>query len=283
MRLILAALFLASVPGFSASLPLFFFPNTGQTDSSVRYLVQTPDLSARFRTDSATFQVEGQHVAVRFVGANPNVVVKGANLLDAKINFFLGSSDWKTDVPSYSKIVYRGLYPGIDMTYGGAGREVKSEFLVAAGADPRRIRLEYSETVSIDTEGNLKAGDTFREAAPEIYQQAGSVRVKIAGHYRLINPHTVGFELGAYDTTRPLVIDPVISYSTYLGGSSPTDITGIALDPSANLYVTGWTSALDFPINGAIYAANQGGDDIIVAKLNAAGTALRSLLKLHSR
>lgn len=274
MRLILAALFLAAVPGFSASLPLFFFPNTGQTDSSVRYLVQTPDLSARFRTDSATFQVQGQHVAVRFVGANPDVVVKGASRLDAKINFFLGTSDWKTDVPSYSKIVYRGLYPGIDMTYGGAGREVKSEFLVAAGANPRRIRLEYSEPVAIDTEGNLAAGDKFREPAPEIYQQVGSVRVKIAGRYRLITPHTVGFELGAYDTTRPLVIDPVISYCTYLGGSSPTDITSIALDSSANLYVTGWTSALDFPIDGAIYAANQGGDDIIVAKLNAAGTAL---------
>ena len=279
MRFTLATLVLAVVPGFSANqpdrpLPLFFFPNTGQADSSVRYIVQTPDLSAGFRPGDAIFHVHGQQLGVRFLGANPAVSIAGSGPLAAKVNFFLGTGDWKTDVPAYSKVVYHGLYPGIDMTYGGIGRQVKSEFLVAAGADPGLIRLQYSEPVSLDAQGNLISGDLFQEAAPEIYQQAGGRRMKIAGRYRLLDQHTVGFEIGFYDKSLPLVIDPTVSYCSYLGGSSTTAITGIALDSNANLYMTGWTDSLNFPINGAYQAANAGGVDIIVAKLSAAGTGL---------
>jgi len=276
---ILLGLFLAALPGFSApqgnrALPLFFFPNTGQTESAVQYIVQTPDLTAMFRRDGAVFQVHGQQTTVRFGGANPDVSIGGEEQLAAKINFFLGNSGWKTDVPSYAKILYRGLYPGIDMTYGGTGRQVKSEFLIAAGANPSLIRLEYSETVSIDEQGGLVAGD-FREAAPEIYQASGGSRVKIAGRYRVLDQHTVGFEIGAYDASAPLVIDPTISYCTYLGGSGVTAITGVAVDASDNLYVTGWTEAINFPTAGAVQASNQGGVDVIVAKLNSTGTGLQ--------
>jgi hypothetical protein len=278
MRFIIGLL-LAAVPGFSAglpdrSLPLFFFPNTGQTDSSVRYIVQTPDLSARFRPESVIFQAHQHQTSIRFLGANPGVSITGVDLLAAKINFFLGSSRWKTDVPSYSKIVYRDLYPGIDMTYGGAGRQVKSEFLVSPGADPALIRLAYSEPVSIDAQGSLLAGSDFREGVPEIYQQIGESRVTIHGGYRMLDAHTIGFEIGPYDHSVPLVIDPTVSYCTYLGGSAVTAIAGVAVDASANLYVTGWTAALNFPIDNSVQAANQGDDDVIVAKLNAAGTAL---------
>jgi hypothetical protein len=146
--------------------------------------------------------------------------------------------------------------------------------VIAPRADPGLIRLEYSEPVEIDAAGNLIAGGTFREATPEIYQQIGGNRVKIAGRYHVFDAHRIGFEIGAYDRSTPLVIDPVISYCTLLGGSSPTAITGLAVDSSDNLYVTGWTSALDFPIDGAVQAVNAGGVDAIVAKLNAAGTAL---------
>jgi len=278
MRLI-TGLLVAALPLLSAAqpdrpLPLFFFPNTGQADSSVLYIVQTPDLSARFRPDAAIFQAHQRSTSVRFVGANPGVSIEGADILAAKVNFFLGSSGWKTDVPSYSKILYRDLYPGIDMTYGGTGRQVKSEFLVSPGANPAVIRLEYSEPVSIDAEGSLIAGGDFREAAPEMYQQIGAHRLKIAGRYRVLDAHTVGFEVDSYNASVPLVIDPTISYCTYLGGSGVTAITGVALDGSANLYVTGWTEALNFPISGAVQASNQGGVDVVVAKLNPVGTAL---------
>jgi len=279
MRFTLATLFLVVVPGFSANqpdrpLPLFFFPNTGQADSSVQYIVQTPDLSGRFRPGEAIFQVHGQQVGVRFVGANPAVSIAGLEPLAAKVNFFLGTAGWKTDVPTYSKVIYRGLYPGIDMTYGGIGRQVKSEFLIAPGADPALIRLEYSEAVSLDAQGNLISGDLFREAAPEIYQHIGDARVKIAGQFRLLDRHTVGFEIGPYDASLPLVIDPAISYCSYLGGSNTTAIMGVAVDSSANLYMTGWTEALNFPIDGAYQASNAGSVNVIVAKLSAAGTGL---------
>lgn len=278
MRLTIA-LVLAAVPGFSAamperSLPLFFFPNTGQTDASVQYIVQTPNLSARFRRDSAILQAHGRQLTVRFGGASANVAIHGLEPLAAKVNFFLGNADWKTDVATYSKIAYQGLYPGIDMVYAGAGSQVKSEFLVAPGANPGMIRLDYSQPVSIDAEGNLMSGADFSEAAPEIYQQLGSARVKIDGRYRILDAHTAGFEIGAYDKSLPLVIDPTISYCTYLGGSSTSAITGVAVDSGSNLYVTGWTEALNFPIAGAVQASNQGGVDVIIAKLNAAGTAL---------
>jgi len=240
---------------------------------AVQYIVQTPELSARFRGDSAIFQVHGQQIGLRFIGANPDVTIGGVELLPAKINFFLGTGDWKTDVPSYSKIVYRNLYPGIDMTYGGTGRLVKSEFVVAPGADPNRIRLQYSKPVSIDGNGNLVA-DGFSEAAPEIYQSDGASRVKVFGRYRLFGDQTVGFEIDSYDPSKELVIDPTISYCSYLGGSSVSAIAGVAVDANSNLYVTGWTEALNFPIAGAVQAANQGGVDVIIAKLNSAGTAL---------
>ena len=98
--------------------------------------------------------------------------------------------------------------------------------------------------------------------------------MNIGGRYRILDAHTVGFEIGAYDASVPLVIDPTITYCTYLGGSGTTAITGVAVDSSDNLYVTGWTAALNFPIDNAVDASNQGGVDVIVAKLNAAGTAL---------
>lgn len=281
MRLLIVLL-LAVVPGFSAvvpdrSLPLFFFSNSGHDDSRVQYAVQTPAVTALFRADGAIFRSHGQQINVRFSGANPGATIKGMDTMAAKVNFFLGNSGWKTDLPTYAKIVYSGLYPGIDMTYAGIGGQVKSEFVVAAGANPDLIRLEYSDPVSIDAQGNLIAGsgrNAFREAAPNIYQQIGGTRVKIAGRYFLLDAHTVGFEIDDYDASAPLIIDPTISYCTYLGGSGITSITGVAVDQNSNLYVTGWTEALNFPIAGAVQAANQGSVDVIIAKLNSAGTTL---------
>ncbi len=268
------ALLLAAAPVFAASrpesrLPLFFF-STAPDD----FLVQSPDLSARFRPDSATFRVHRQQFRVRFVGASRRTVLKGMEPLGAKVNLILGGPPYRTDLPTYSKIVYRGLYRGIDMTYGGTAAEhVKSEFIVWPGASTNSIQLEYSEPVTRDARGDLHIGD-FMEEAPKIYQRVGVSRVRIEGHYRLIDAYRVGFEIGAYDKSLPLVIDPTISYCTYLGGSGLTSITGVAADASSNLYVTGWTEALNFPTAGAVEATNQGDVDVIVAKLNTAGTTL---------
>ncbi len=285
MRSIIGLLLLAVAPGFAAqaerSLPLFFFPNSGQTDSSIRYIVETPKLRAGFRADSVIFQVDGMRAQLRFEGANPGVAIEALEPMPGKVNFFAGQNakDWMTGLPTYHKIVYRGLYPGIDMTYGGSGSRIKSEFIVAPGADPNQIRLAYegADRLYVDTNGDLVisgSGAELREEAPVIYQDNARGRTRVEGRYRLLDAHTVGFEIGAYDASKVLIIDPVISYCTYLGGNSTSAVTGLAVDTAGDLYVTGWTAALNFPIAGAVQAANQGGVDAFIAKLNPTGTAL---------
>ena len=276
-RLISSLLCLAATPGFSSikegSLPLFFVQHAHA------YAVATPELQAAFTGDSATFRIHGEQIRVRFEGASKGVTLEGIDPLAARANFFLGQDPrgWRTGVPAFQKILYRGLYPGIDLIYSGTNDRIKSEFTVAPGADPLLLRLAYSGTLSIAVNGDLiasDAGSELRERAPEIFQETAAGRVQVAGRYRLIDDRTAGFEMDSYDASLPLVIDPVISYSTYLGGTGMSAVTGLAVDSGGNLYVTGWTEALDFPIVGAAQAANQGGVDVFVAKFNPTGTAL---------
>src|SRR5277367_1043905 len=272
MRYAVGLVLLAAAPGFAQqerrqaerSLPAFFIPNAGQTDPSVRFLVDTPELRAGFTAGSAIFQLDRFTLGVRFTGANAEAAIEGVGALSASANFFIGDRprDWKTNLPVYQKILYRNLYPGIDMSYGGAGHRIKSEFLVAPGADPDQIRLDYSgATLSVAPNGDLlihsgDGGGEAREEAPVVYQESMGARVQIPGRYHLLDTHTVGFEISAYDRSRALVIDPVLSYGTYLGGSGIGAVTGIAVDSSGDLYATGWTESLNFQIAGPIQASN---------------------------
>jgi hypothetical protein len=258
MRALIGILLLAVAPGLAEtgrSLPMFFFPNAGQVNSSIRFIAETPEFRAAFRADSVTFRNQGAAIGVRFVRANPDVTIEGSEPLPGRANFLIGnnSKDWKQGIPTYHQILYRGLYRGVDVTYGGSGRRLKSEFNVAAGADPRQILLEYegADRVSIDTNGDLlvTAGPMeLREEAPAIYQESVNGRVHVQGRYHLAGHRTVGFEIAAYDDSKPLVIDPVISYCSYLGGSSIGAITSLAVDGAGDLYIAGWTEAIDFPI-----------------------------------
>jgi Beta-propeller repeat len=291
-RFMTGLLLLSALPGFAVTaergLPAFFIPNAGQAHPSIRYLVETPDLRAAFTERSAIFQVHGLRLEVHFRGASREVRLEGEEPLEGKANFLIGNqpANWRTALPVYHQIRYRDLYPGIDMTYGGMGKRIKSEFRVAPNADPRRIRLDYSgaSSLTIDANGRLQIrglviGDDghmeVREEAPVVYQEdSDGTRVYVPARYELHDGHTVSFGVGAYDRSKPLIIDPVLSYATYLGGSGMSAVTGVAVDTSGNLYVTGWTESIDFPIHDALQAANQGGVDAFVAKLNAAGDTL---------
>jgi hypothetical protein len=202
--------------------------------------------------------------------------------LPGRANFLIGSDPraWHTNLPTFQGIAYRNLYPGIDLIYTGANAAFKSEFRVASGADPHRIRLEYTgiDQLSIDSDGDLiaRAGEMrLCDHAPVAYQESPrGVRTPVAARYRLLGDRTVTVDLGAYDAALPLVIDPVISYATYLGGTAQSAVTALAVDASGNLYAAGWTEAIDFPVSNAIQAVNRGGVDAFMFKLNAAGNTL---------
>ncbi len=283
-RYLLSLSLLAAAPVFAESpqrvehsFPAFFIPNAGQSDPAVRFLVRTPSLNAAFVADGAVFELGPLALRVAFEGANPTVKIDGEYRLDGTANFLTGDQPqrWKTNLPTYQKILYTNLYPGIDLTYGAAGDRIKSEFLIAPGADPHQIRIQYSgaDRLSIESNGDLLitgAGAEAREEAPVVLQHGAP----IPGRYVLLDSQTVGFEIGAYDSTQPLLIDPVLSYATYFGGTGMSDITGLAVDASGDLYITGWTESLNMQIAAPIQASNAGGVDAFVAKLNPAGTSL---------
>lgn len=273
MRFLIGLFLLTTAPVLAAenraSIPIFFIE-----DSRSHFVVDGPDMRAAFTSEGAVFQARESQVRVRFGGANARAEVRGAGPM-GHANFLIGSDPraWRRELPAFQEILYRELYPGIDAAYSGAGGHLKSEFRVAPGADPGQIRLEYSGNLSIDAAGSLHAGN-LREQAPLIYQDTAAGRVSVNGRYRLFDARTAGFEIQAYDQRLPLVIDPVISYATYLGGTGQGAVTGVAVDSTGNLYATGWTEALNFPIVGAEQAANQGGVDVFVVKLNAVGSTL---------
>ncbi len=272
MRLIVTMLsWAAFAVAATPQLPVMFL----QSEGTGRYVAQGARVGAAFSPWGVSFRSEGREVRLRWLGTNAGARPQGREELGARVNYLIGrdARRWRTDVPAYDGVRYPDLYPGIDLTYQSAGEWIKSEYVVRPGANPGDIRMEYTEDLSLDADGSLRVGG-LREAAPEVYQQGSAGREPVTARYRVVGSRVVEFEIGAYDPSRTLVIDPVISYATYLGGSGAAAVTGAAVDAAGNLYVTGWTDALNFPIAGAFQAANRGGVDAFVAKFNPTGTAL---------
>ena len=283
MRHLLIAL-LAVLPALAATpdtgrIPLFFIENHGQAAPEVRFMAQGSGLTAYFTPEAALFRVAGAAVRLQFLGSSPSVRLEGSGLLQARANFLTGAEqEWRVGVPLYGSVVYRGLYPGIDMVYGGNGRRLKSEFVVAPGADPARIRLRYSGgEVRLDDTGALVIAmdrHKLREEAPAIFQERDGQRVAVAGRYTLASDATVGFIVNGYDPSLPLVIDPTLSYSTLLGGSSSDSAMALAVDSTGAAYVAGFTASYNLITANPEQNFNAGSNDIFIARLNAAGNAL---------
>ncbi len=210
--------------------------------------------------------------------AQPQLVA--ADKLPGIVNYFIGNNPkhWYTNIPTYAQVTYRNVYPGIDLTFHGQGQHLEYDWIVKPGADPSRIRLTAgTHTPSLDARGALHLGDlSLLETRPTIYQRSGSARHSIQGGYALDGGDTVRFRVGQYDRSRPLVIDPVLLFAQYLGGSGDDTSYGVRVDAKGNIYLTGYTKSTDFPARSSFQSTSHGGSDMFVMKLNSSGALLYS-------
>jgi len=282
----------ARVSASYGKLPLQFEANRGQTDKDVCFLSRGPGYGLYLTAGEAVLvlskpAVDAKRVALRMslVGAAREPQVRGLEEQPGKANYFIGKdrSKWRTNVPTYAKVQYQNVYPGIDLVYYGNQQQLEYDFVVAPGADPRKIVLGFkgADKLEIDAQGELvlhAAGGDIRQHKPIIYQSVDGTRQEIEGSYVRQGAKRVGFQLGAYDKTRPLIIDPVVlAYSTFLGGSDSDGAGGIVVDADGNAYVTGGTASFDFPTtSGAFQSTFPGGFGtyVFVTKLNPTGSGL---------
>ena len=264
--------------GGPAGVPFFFVPNPAQ--GPVAFMGKGAGLTAVFSPGEVRFQAKGRMVRVEFGGAAAEPRLEGLKPLAAHVNFLRGpEQEWRLDVPLYGAVRYGELYPGIDLIYTGAGPHLKSEFHVAPGADFRRIAIRYRNagTPQLLESGDLVVtlnGKQLREPSPVAYQEIGGRRVSVEAQFALAADGAVGFRLGEYDASEMLVIDPVMSYSTLLGGSSGDEALGLAVDPGGSVYLTGFTESYDFPTVNPEQGISGGGNDAFIAKLNPSGSGL---------
>lgn len=287
-------------------LPLSFEANHGQADARVKFLSRTSGYMLFLTGDEAVLAFKGKKANTRgeIVGtahklpssaaaskggavlrmklrnANSAARATGVDELSGKSNYFIGNDPkkWWTNVPTYAKVKYEGVYSGIDLVYYGSQRQLEYDFIVAPAANPRRIQFDVrgAKRIRQDENGELvfKVGEEeIRWRKPVVYQEKNGTRQEIAARYAITNTNRVRFELTKYDVGRPLYIDPLI-YSTYLGGSGDDEGYSIAVDGAGNAYVTGRTASTNFPTTNPLQAANAGGYDVLVAKINASGSTL---------
>jgi Domain of unknown function DUF11/Beta-propeller repeat len=292
-------------------LPLRFEPNQGQSDPRVKFLARGAGYGLFLTSDQAVLTLSAaaknaSAVRMQLAGANPAATVTGANQLPGKSNYLIGNdpSKWHRDIPQYARVRYQEVYPGVDLVYYGNQGQLEYDFEVAPGADPRQIALRFEgpEKAKLDASGNLvvaSSGGEVRLKAPHIYQQLGVQQQPVAGRFALRQDGKVGFEVAAYDRRRTLVIDPVLTYSSYFGGSGieacsaiagvtiagilspPSGCPAVAVDSSSNIYLAGSTTSADFPIRpvvgsspSAFQPALAVAADVFVSKLNAAGNSI---------
>src|SRR5438132_3721252 len=295
-------------------LPLSFEANAGQADLQVKFLARGHGYDLFLTTTEAILVLRDAESAkseslasasrssisaqsrsvlrLKLLGANRQPAVAAESELPGKVNYLIGNNraQWRSDISTYSRVLYAEVYPHIDLAYYGNQQRIEYDFIVAPDAHPGRIRMFFSgaRKVAVDKSGDLilstDAGD-MQLRKPLAYQEINGQRHSVNARYHLQGRH-VGFELGQYDRRHPLVIDPVLSYASYLGGTFNDQAYDIAVDSVGNAYVTGSTYATDFPITpGALQTSTVGigndlggggfaQTDVFITKFNAAGNAV---------
>jgi N-acetylneuraminic acid mutarotase len=292
-----------------SGLPLSFESNQGQADRTVRFLSHGAGYSIVFKDREALLllsrkrpgkeqprqssmfisapgqarETQSDTIRMRLSGAKAGPQPNGEMRLPGTVNYFLGDdpAHWKTGISTFEKVKYTGVYPGVDLIYYGSRQQLEFDFEVASGADPKQIRVRFdgAHKLTVDNEGNLTivgANGTISFRKPVIYQiAANNSRQSIVGSFQILSRKTVGFSIGSYDRTKPLIIDPILNYSTYLGGNS--EATAIAVDSAGNAYVTG-QALQGMPASGIqpspASKTNSSFNSAFVAKFNNTGSVL---------
>ncbi len=283
VRSAVLALAVACVCGAStlSRLPLIFEPDS--PSDPTRFTVQRPGYSLQVDRNGGTIHSPTGTVQMRFAGARSSSM-EGLEP-GGRVNYLFGNrpSAWKFGIPAYGKVRLVDLYPGVDAVFYGRDSELEYDLVLAPGANPRAIRLEFpgSSGLNVDWQGALRvstSSGTVLLRRPVVYQQTVSGRRAVDAAYRILAGKRVGIRVGRYDTRRPLVIDPVLEFATYLGGQESNyseGIHGVALDPEGNIVVAGNTTAADFPgTTGTVGPTYPKAQSAFVAKLNADGTKL---------
>jgi hypothetical protein len=268
--------------------PSAFEANRGQfgnrTEFAIRgpgYFVSLDAPGASFRLDSPKMfgRVASRDLRIRMIGAEPSATATAQDELAGRINYLIGKdpSAWITNVPTYARVKYENVYEGIDLVYYARGRDLEYDFVIAPGAnaDTIEMRVAGAERVALDDRGNLileTRRGSFSFAKPVAYQEQGGARVPVTANFAMLGARRIGFSVGAYDRTEPLVIDPVVFYSTFLGGSLTEASVRVGTDGTGSAYVAGRTDSVDFPVTGGAYETDP--RDLFIAKLNPAGDAL---------
>jgi uncharacterized protein (TIGR03437 family) len=279
----------------ASSLPLGFEANRGQADRTVRFLLRGPGYTLLLKRDEAALLAHGgpsrgsSYLGMKLMGVSRAMQIEGRGELPGRSNYFRGidPGGWVTDVPRYSAVRYRGVYPGIDLIFHVTESRLEYDWEIAPGASPQVIRLAFQGVKALypTADGALIARTRdflLRYDRPLAYQKASGVRKRVSARYRFLGKREIGVEVSHYDRTRSLIIDPVLSYSTVLGGSGLEtragrvrlldEGRGIAIDGAGNAYVVGTAYSPDFPAINSALRQSTGGPNCFVAKLNPAGS-----------
>ena len=280
-----------------AGPPLSFETNKGQADASVKFLAHSPGGGILLSSQETTVVLSKTKAGVKknahsrsarldppsvttlkmkFQGGNPNPKAIGLEELPGKTNYFLGndSTKWRTEIPNYKKVRYEAVYPGIDVVYYGNQNQLEYDFVVAPHADPKSIRIRFDDRckLRISRNGDLlinSGGIEIRQFRPNIYQNSTNGRIAVSGRY-VLRLHEISFEIGAYDQSKPLIIDPLLSYSSYLWSTG----YDIALDSGRNIYVVGVVVETGLTLVNPVQSTYAGETDIYIQKFDPTGSTL---------
>jgi uncharacterized protein (TIGR03437 family) len=271
---------------------IVFERNIGQVDRRFEFVAQGSRHTIHLAPTQAEFDFPGsrrepaRQIRATISGAQQWIQGQAQQPLGGRVNYLRGNDPkkWLTDIPTFGRVTYPQIYPGIDLVYHGSGGYVENDFIVSPGADPSRIRITFdgAETVLLESDGTVTIAAGKHRLSwkkPSLYQETATGRKKLVeGRFRQDGNQSIGFEVGIYDLSLPLVIDPVIAYATYLGTPNTEAAFRVAADPSGNAYIVGGSNSEEFPIspNTAYHDSIGGGlsGDVILAKVNAAGNQM---------